>query len=38
MKLNTIPVGVWDGALVLLPPFQNGDEQPGEGIADATSR
>ena len=38
VKLNTIPVGVWDGALVLLPPFQNGDEQPGEGIADATSR
>ena len=26
VKLNTIPVGVWDGALVLLPPFQNGDE------------
>ncbi len=26
VKLNTIPVGVWDGALVLLPPFQTGDE------------
>jgi hypothetical protein len=26
VKLNTIPVGVWDGALVLLPPFQAGDE------------
>ena len=37
VKLNTIPVGVWDVALVLLPPFQNGDDaqdaldlQPGE--------
>ena len=26
VKLNTIPVGVWDGALVLLPPFQAGEE------------
>ena len=29
VKLNTIPVGVWDGALVLLPPFvQEGDGTP----------
>lgn len=21
VKLNTVPVGAWDGALVLLPPF-----------------
>jgi len=26
VKLNSIPVGAWDGALVLLPPFQNGEE------------
>lgn len=26
VKLNAIPVGTWDGALVLLPPFQNGEE------------
>lgn len=38
VKLNTIPVGVWDGALVLLPPFQTGDELPSEGIADETSK
>lgn len=25
VKLNTIPVGTWDGALVLLPPLQAGD-------------
>ena len=31
VKLNTIPAGVWDGALVLLPPFQNGEE-PAEGL------
>lgn len=29
VKLNTIPVGVWDGALVLLPPFQ-AEEEPNE--------
>lgn len=22
VKLNTVPVGAWDGALVLLPPFE----------------
>ena len=38
VKLNTIPVGVWDGAVVLLPPFQNDDEQSGEGMTEATSR
>ena len=37
VKLNTIPVGVWDGALVLLPPFQTGDE-PAEGFDLRTSR
>lgn len=31
VKLNTIPVGVWDGALVLLPPFEAGEE-PTEGF------
>ncbi len=31
VKLNSIPVGSWDGALVLLPPFQNGEE-PTEGF------
>jgi hypothetical protein len=31
VKLNTIPVGVWDGALVLLPPFPIGEE-PGDGF------
>lgn len=31
VKLNSIPVGSWDGALVLLPPFQTGDE-PAEGF------
>lgn len=25
VKLNTIPVGPWDGALVLLPPIRDGD-------------
>ena len=30
VKLNTIPVGVWDGALVLLPPFQTGEEPQDE--------
>lgn len=30
VKLNSIPVGSWDGALVLLPPFQ-ADEAPAEG-------
>jgi hypothetical protein len=30
VKLNSIPVGNWDGALVLLPPLSNEDmpEQP----------
>jgi hypothetical protein len=37
VKLNTIPVGVWDGALVLLPPFQAGDEMPGEEMAGESS-
>lgn len=27
VKLNSIPVGSWDGALVLLPPFP-GDDNP----------
>ena len=31
VKLNSIPVGAWDGALVLLPPFQNGEE-PSDGF------
>ena len=26
VKLNTVPVGAWDGALVLLPPFQEDGE------------
>jgi hypothetical protein len=30
VKLNTIPVGVWDGALVLLPPFQSVEEPQDE--------
>lgn len=32
VKLNSIPVGNWDGALILLPPFDNeGDDarEPG---------
>lgn len=30
VKLNAVPVGSWDGALVLLPPFQTGEEPSGE--------
>lgn len=32
VKLNSIPVGHWDGTLVLLPPLSNEEvpEQPGE--------
>lgn len=30
VKLNTVPVGAWDGALVLLPPFQNDENQERE--------
>lgn len=26
VKLNTVPVGAWDGALVLLPPFRQEDQ------------
>ena len=32
IKLNTVPVGAWDGALVCLPPFQDeDDDQPNLG-------
>jgi len=31
VKLNSIPVGSWDGALVLLPPFDPGEET-GDGF------
>ena len=27
VKLNSIPVGNWDGALILLPPFADETEQ-----------
>lgn len=27
--LNTVPVGAWDGSLILLPPIADGEE-PGE--------
>jgi hypothetical protein len=27
IKLNTLPIGEWNGALVLVPPFVN-DEEP----------
>lgn len=27
VKLNSIPVGGWDGALILLPPFDNEIDQ-----------
>lgn len=37
IKLNSIPVGSWDGALVCLPPLQQGDEPPPEGY-DLASR
>jgi hypothetical protein len=30
IKLNSIPVGSWDGALVCLPPLQQDDERPPE--------
>jgi hypothetical protein len=30
VKLNTVPVGAWDGALVLLPPFQDADNHDQE--------
>jgi hypothetical protein len=23
IKLNSVPVGLWDGALILLPPFED---------------
>ena len=26
IKLQTVPVGIWDGALVCLPPLPNGDD------------
>lgn len=32
VKLNTVPVGAWDGALVLLPPFQDGDAENGGDV------
>jgi hypothetical protein len=25
IKLNSVPVGHWDGALILLPPFEDDD-------------
>ena len=25
IKLNSVPVGQWDGALILLPPFEDDD-------------
>ncbi len=28
VKLNTLPVGAWDGTLILLPPFAAEAEQP----------
>lgn len=30
VKLNAIPVGTWDGALVLLPPFAQAEEAKSE--------
>jgi hypothetical protein len=30
VKLNTVPVGAWDGALVLLPPFDPSEDDPGD--------
>ena len=27
VKLNSVPVGQWDGALILLPPLNNEDTQ-----------
>jgi len=32
VKLNTIPVGVWDGALVLLPPSMRPTTSVGASI------
>ena len=29
IKLNAVPAGNWDGALILLPPFANEDEHAG---------
>ena len=29
IKLNSIPVGNWDGALVLLPPYEDTAEESG---------
>ena len=28
IKLNSIPVGEWDGTLMLLPPFAEREEEP----------
>ena len=30
VKLNSIPVGAWEGQFVLLPPLEDGDPEPRE--------
>jgi hypothetical protein len=30
IELNTLPVGTWDGTLILLPPLAQEEEQPKE--------
>jgi len=31
IKLNTLPVGQWDGTLILLPPLAAESEMPADG-------
>lgn len=38
VKLNSIPVGSWDGALVLLPPLQATDRAEASGETETAGR
>jgi hypothetical protein len=37
VRLNSVPVGAWDGALVLLPPIYPDDEQTRSEVLDRSN-